>query len=76
MNPKLSDWASVAEIASGLVVVVTLLVLIISIRENTDMIRATTYSQSINALNQWRDSISESREAAELWRAFYLRRRR
>ena len=70
MSRKLSDWASVAEIASGVAVVVTLVVLIIGVRENTDAIRASTYAQSLNSLNQWRDSISESREVAGYWTAF------
>lgn len=70
MNQKLRDWASVAEIASGIAVVVTLVVLIFGIRENTDVMRASMYSESINSLNQWRDSIFQSREAAGIWEAF------
>jgi hypothetical protein len=70
MNQKLSDWASVAEIASGVAVVITLAILIIGIRENTDAIRASTYAQSLNALNQWRGSIYESREVGGFWEAF------
>ena len=70
MNQKLSDWASVAEITSGVAVVITLGVLIIGIQDNTDAIRASTYAQSLNSLNQWRASIYESREVAEFWEAF------
>jgi hypothetical protein len=70
MKQELSDWASVAEIASGIAVVTTLVLLVFGIRENTDAIRASTYAQSINSLNEWRDSIYESREIAGLWEAF------
>ena len=70
MKRKLSDWASIAEIASGVAVVITLVVLVIGIKENTDAIRAQTYAQSINALNEWRVSIYESRDVARLWQAF------
>ena len=70
MSRKLSHWASVAEIASGIAVVITLVVLVIGIRENTDAIRASTYAQSINSLNQWRDSIYENRDVARFWEAF------
>lgn len=70
MNQKLSDWASVAEIASGVAVVITLVILIAGIRENTDAIRASTYTQSLNSLNQWRDSIYQNREVGEFWEAF------
>ena len=42
MNQKLSDWASLAEIISGVAVVVSLVVLIAEIRGNTDEVRAAT----------------------------------
>ena len=70
MKRKLSDWASIAEIASGVAVVITLVVLIIGIQENTDAIRASTYAQSLDSLNQWRNSIYEIREVGEFWEAF------
>jgi hypothetical protein len=48
---KLSDWASVAEIVSGVAVVITLLFLIIGIQENTETTRASMYADSIRDLN-------------------------
>lgn len=70
MKKKLSEWTSIAEIASAAAVVITLVVLVIGVHENTDAIRASTYAQSINALNEWRVSIYESREVASYWEAF------
>ena len=35
-----------------------------------DAVRASTYAQSLNSLNQWRDSIYENREVGEFWEAF------
>jgi len=70
MKQKLAEWASVAEIASGVAVVVTLVVLVIGVQDNTDAIRASTYAQSINSLNEWRASIYESQEIARYWAAF------
>ena len=40
MNQKLSDWAGLAEIISSIAVVVSLVVLIVEIRGNTDEVRA------------------------------------
>ncbi len=48
MNQKLSDWASIAEIVSSVAVVVTLIFLLVELRENTAAIRSTNY-QSIAA---------------------------
>ena len=45
---KLSDYAQVAEIASGIGVVVTLIFLVVEIRNNTEATKAATYD-SISA---------------------------
>ena len=42
MKQKLSEWASIAEIVSGIAVVITLVFLIFGIRENTEVTRAAT----------------------------------
>ena len=51
MNQKLSDWASIAEIVSGLAVVVTLVILIIGIRENTNITRMSMYADQMAVFN-------------------------
>ena len=53
MKSKLSDWASFAEIASGVAVVVTLIFLIVGIRENTSITRASIYSGLVDSLIEW-----------------------
>jgi hypothetical protein len=50
---KLSDWAGIAEIFSGIAVVVTLVFLIIGIRENTEVTRAATYADLLDGLNEY-----------------------
>jgi hypothetical protein len=50
MNQKLSEWASIAEIVSGAAVVVTLVFLVLSIRENSAITRASMFSNSIDSL--------------------------
>ncbi len=44
MNQKLSDWASAAEIIASIAVVITLIILILGIRENTEVVRAGSYN--------------------------------
>ena len=51
MNQKLSNWASIAEIISGVAVVVTLVFLIVELRGNTEEIRAATLT-TVAANNQ------------------------
>ena len=54
---KLEKWATVAEIVSGVAVVVTLVVLVIGIRENTATVRATAAATS-------RDNLANFNEQA------------
>ena len=42
MKPKLSQWASIAEITSSVAVVVTLIVLVIEVKDNTGAMQAAT----------------------------------
>lgn len=52
MKRKLSDWASVAEILSGIAVVITLIVLILGVRDNTRVTRVSVYDNLIEGINQ------------------------
>jgi hypothetical protein len=58
MNSKLSDWASIAEIVSGIGVVVTLIFLVVGIRENTEIARASMFERTLESVNQWRMDIA------------------
>lgn len=70
MKLNLSEWASLAEVVSSVAVVVTLLFLIVGIRDNTEITRASVYESNINSLMQWRSEISRDRELAEIFRAY------
>jgi hypothetical protein len=70
MNQKLSDWANLAQIASGIAVVVTLVFLILDLRENTDVTRAAMYQQSSVSLTEFRRDIMREPELARLYSAF------
>jgi hypothetical protein len=70
VKPNLSEWASIGELVSGVAVVVTLFVLILGIRANTEITKASVYESNINSLMQWRNEISRDREAAILWETY------
>ena len=67
MNQKLSDWASIAEIVSGIAIVVTLVFLLLGLRENTEVTRAATYERSVESLNQWRFEMARNPELSRVF---------
>ena len=73
MNQKLSEWASVAEIVSGVAVVLTLIFLAVGIRENTEITRAAAYDRSIDSLNQWRLGVMQDESLVRVWVAYLER---
>jgi len=70
LSRGLAEWASVAEIVSSIAVVVTLMLLVAGIRENTEVTRASMYDSSIDSLNAFRARIIDSRDVANLWNAY------
>jgi len=67
MKLKLSEWASIAEIVSGLAVVITLIVLVLGIRENTEVTRASAFDRNMESVNQFRMEIAKDPELTRLW---------
>jgi len=67
MNQKLSDWAIIAQIVSGIAVVMTLVFLIIEIRSNTSVTRAAAFQGHMSELNQLNLSIIEDGALASAW---------
>ena len=70
MNKKLSDWASVAEIISGIAVVITLVFLIVGIRDNTAALRGSAYADFLDSLNQLQASLMADPGLASRWEAY------
>jgi len=70
MNKKLSNWASIAEIVSGIAVVTTLIFLILGIRENTEVVRASSYADSMDSLNDFSMDIQTNADLRPVWGAF------
>jgi hypothetical protein len=73
MNQRLSDWASITEIASGLAVVVTLVLLLLGIRDNTEITRVSVYADLINNINEWERDIYRDPDLSRIWTAYMQR---
>jgi hypothetical protein len=70
MNKTLSDWANIAQVVSSIVVAVTLIVLIMGVRDNTAVVRASAYSNSIASLNDLSLATLSDPAAVRVWRSY------
>ena len=61
------------EIFAGVAVVITLIILVFEVRQNTEVARAASYAESMDGLTQWRLTMASDPELAALWEAYYLR---
>ena len=68
MNQKLSNWASIAEIVSGVAVLVTLIFLIVGIRENTETVRASSYDSILGEINDMTLVVVQDERLSQVWR--------
>ena len=66
MKLKLADFASLAEVVSSVAVLITLVFLVMGIRENTEITRASVFESNINSLMQWRSQIAQDPEIAAM----------
>jgi len=67
---NLDKFAKYAEIISSVAVLITLLFLVIEVRENSAVIRASSYGQNIELLNDWRYQGASDPEISELFRGY------
>jgi len=70
MNQKLSDWASIAEIISGIAVVITLVFLVFGIQDNTATTRTAVYADIIDSFNTLELTLLEDPELDRLFGAY------
>ena len=70
MKQKLSDWASIAEVVSGVGVIVTLTFLVLGIRENTEVTRASMYAGNLDRSIEFRQEVVNDPELSRLWMNF------
>ena len=67
MKLKLSDWASIAEIASGIAVVLTLLLLVLGINRNTAVTQASMFAGLVEDLNNVYYTVLPDPELRRIW---------
>jgi hypothetical protein len=67
---RLSAASQLAEILASLAVLITLVFLVVEVRQNTETTRAATYDRSIVALNDWRRTIALDPELTSLWATY------
>ena len=70
MKQKLSDWASIAEIVSSVAIVLTLIILIVDVRENSELLRISAYSEATDKLNNFNNALFTDTDAMRVWRSF------
>ena len=58
------------EILASVAVVVTLIFVVVEIRQNTEVARAASYAESMDGLTQWRLTMASDPELATLWEAY------
>jgi hypothetical protein len=66
----LSKFKETGEALSIIVVLVTLIFLILEVRENTAAIRTESYGDSIDRLNEWRLSLASDKELIKMFADF------
>jgi hypothetical protein len=67
MKLRLPDYANIAEVVAGVAVVVTLVFLIQSIRENTAAMRANSYEVLLSDVNDLGLIVAQDPELSRIW---------
>jgi hypothetical protein len=70
MQMKLEKWALIAEIVSGAAVLITLIFLVLGIRENTDVQRASAYTDLMEGMNRFQTAMLTNSDSIRVWQAF------
>jgi hypothetical protein len=70
MSQRLSNWANIAEIVSGIAVVLTLVFLVLGIRENTEVTRASMFQRSTDRIIEWRRDVLSNSQLAESFQQY------
>ena len=67
---QISKFRDIGEVLSIIAVLITLVFLILEVRENTAAIRTESYGESINRLNEWRLDLASNRELSQMFADF------
>jgi hypothetical protein len=67
---KLENFAHIAEVVSGIAVVISLVFLIYGIRENTEVTRAAAYGEILDNINNLALTIAPDDELSGIWQSY------
>ena len=70
---KLKKWALIAEVVGAAAVVITLIILIVGIRENTDVVRISVYGGLLDSVNDLEVSIAQDPDLSRIYDAWLNR---
>ena len=65
VNLKLTEYAQIAEVVSGIAVVITVLVLVFEIRNNTAALESATYDALVSDMTTWRLAVATNPSLSE-----------
>jgi len=65
MKLKLQGWGNIADIISGAAIVITLIFLILEVRENTEVSRVGAYDRNMDSLNSVRAVVTSDAKMAD-----------
>jgi hypothetical protein len=63
----LQEWASVAEIVSGIAVIVSLIYVGLQVNHSTSAIRSAAASDATTAMQSWYLEMGRNRQASDIW---------
>ena len=69
-DEKLQRFRSWAEVTASVAVILTLVFLVVELRDNTQVARSTRYSDVISELNEFRLHVNSSESLFPVWQAF------
>ena len=64
---KLQNWAQIAEISSGVAIVISLVMLVVEVQQNTSAVQASTYDRLLSDHTQWRMNLATDTDAMEAY---------
>ena len=70
MKFRLSDWASLAEIIASVAVVITLILLMFDVRENTEVVRANSYDDLLSDINDQSFVVVQDERLLGIWQRY------
>ena len=65
---KQTNWKDIAELIGIAAIVVSLIAVVIELRQSTQELQFATLESTVGIYNNWRNKVIESDDVAEIWR--------